>query len=169
MKIKESTVPVKNSHSVIKPYVMSHGTCECRDLKETRDFYENFLGLECVRHARPGMVFRLGVKFHVVCVEVGDKLNPCSLLNHWGLDVGSKEEVDEAHRKAHEYKDKYKIRQILPISSQHGVYSFYMEDLNHVWWEIEYYDGFLHDDFFEFGDRYRDDESDIVGKGSVHP
>ena len=168
MDIGTGVVPVNNSHSVLKPYVLSHGTCECRNLRETRDFYENFLGLECVRHARPGMVFRLGVKFHVVCVEVGEKLKPCTLLNHWGLDMATKEEVDEAHRKAHEYKDRYKIRQILPISTQHGVYSFYMEDLNGVWWEIQHYDGFLHDDFFAFGDRYTADESDIA-EGSPHP
>src|SRR3546814_7387663 len=44
----------------------------------------------------------------------------------------------------------------MPVQMQHGVYSFYFECLNSSWWEIEYYDGFLHDDFFDFGDRYTD-------------
>jgi hypothetical protein len=58
----------------------------------------------------------------------------------------------------------YKIGQILPIAQQHGVYSFYFEDLNQSWWEIEFYDGFLHDDFFEFGDRYAMDDTPLTKK-----
>ena len=63
-----------------------------------------------------------------------------NLLNHWGVDVGSKE-VDAAHANALKHKEKYKIRQVLPVVMQHGVYSFYMEDLDHNWWEIQYYPG----------------------------
>lgn len=150
--------PDANRKSVVKAYALTHGTNDVYNLKETRKFYEEFLGLEVVRHAKPGMLFRCGMKFHVVCLEVGDKVTPKSLLHHWGLDVATKEEVDEAWKRAHELKDKYKIRQILPIEFQHGVYSFYFEDMNHTWWEIEYYDGYLHDDFFDFGDRFTDDE-----------
>ena len=99
--------------SIVKPYVMSHGTMECYSLKESRKFYEEFLGLECVRHAKPAMVVRCGLKFHIVAVEVGDAVHPQNVLNHWGMDVGSKEEVDAAHANALKYKDKYKIRQVL--------------------------------------------------------
>lgn len=152
-----SPVPPKTANSVVKPYALTHGTLEVYNLRETRKFYEEFLGLEVVRHAPPGMVFRCGMKFHVVCLEVGEAVKPLTLCNHWGVDVASKEEVDEAWRAAHELKDKYKIQQIMPINFQHGVYSFYFEDMNHSWWEIQYYDGFLHDDFFDFGDRFTDD------------
>ena len=159
MKLENAAVPPNNTNSIVKPYALTHGTNDVYSLKETRPFYEEFLGLDVVRHAAPGMLFRCGMKFHVVCIEVGDQVQPKSLLHHWGLDVGSREEVDQAWQKAHELKDKYKIKQILPIEFQHGVYSFYFEDLNHTWWEIEYYDGFLHDDFFDFGDRYSMDET----------
>lgn len=150
----DSVAQATERHSIVKPYALTHGTCECYSLKETRKFYEEFLGLECVRHAPTGMVFRLATGFHVVCIEVGDNVRPATLLNHWGLDVASREEVDAAHQKAHELKEKYGIRQILPVEMQHGVYSFYFVDRDHVWWEIEYYDGSLHDDFFDFGDRF---------------
>lgn len=156
MKIEDAAVEVHERNSVVKPYALTHGTMECHNLKETRKFFEEFLGLEVVRHAPPGMVMRLGMKFHVVCIETGDEVRPNTIANHWGLDVATREEVDEAHRKAHELKDMYKIGTILPVQQQHGVYSFYFEDLNGSWWEIEYYDGFLHDDFFDFGDRYHD-------------
>jgi len=158
------SVPPKNTKSVVKPYALTHGTLEVHNLKQTRKFFEEFLGMEVIRHAPPGMMFRCGMKFHVVCLEVGDKVQPLSIANHWGIDVASKEEVDEAWRKAHELKDVYKIGKILPIAQQHGVYSFYFEDLNQSWWEIEFYDGFLHDDFFEFGDRYAMDDTPLTKK-----
>jgi catechol 2,3-dioxygenase-like lactoylglutathione lyase family enzyme len=142
-------------NSILQPYCLSHGTLECFSLTASRKFYEEFLGLECVRHAQPAMALRLGMRFHIVCVEVGDQIHPCSVLNHWGMDMNSKQEVDEAHAKALQYKEKYGIRQVLEVQNMHGVYSFYMEDLDHNWWEIQYYEGgFTHDDFFDFGDRF---------------
>jgi catechol 2,3-dioxygenase-like lactoylglutathione lyase family enzyme len=156
MEVENAAFAPANTNSLIKPYMLTHGTCECYNLKETRRFYEEVLGMECVRHAPPGMVLRCGMKFHIVCIEVGDAVRPCTISNHWGLDVRTREEVDEAHRKLTEMQEHYGIKTIMPINQQHGVYSFYFEDMNHVWWEIEYYDGFLHDDFFDFGDRYTD-------------
>jgi predicted lactoylglutathione lyase len=149
------TATPKARTSVIQPYCISHGTLEVFSLKASRRFYEEFLGLECVRHGKPAMVIRLGMRFHVVCVEVGDQVHPCSVLNHWGVDVSSRAEVDQAHAKALEHQQTYGIRQVLPQQDMHGVYSFYLEDLDHNWWEIQYYEnGFQHDDFFDFGDRF---------------
>jgi len=162
MKIVDAAFEPRNHGSVVKPYVMSHGTMECYSLKASRRFYEEFLGLECVRHAKPAMAVRCGMKFHIVCVEVGDAVRPCSVLNHWGLDVGSREEVDRVHESARKLQNEYGIRQVLDVVDQHGVYSFYMEDLDHNWWEIQCYDGFQHDDMFDFGDRFSmDEDSDI--------
>ena len=86
------------------------------------------------------------------------------MLNHWGVDVGSKEEVDAAHANALKYKDKYKIRQVLPVVMQHGVYSFYLEDLDHNWWEIQHYPGFQNEDLFDFGDRFSMEDGAEVGE-----
>lgn len=155
--------PSPERTSIIKPYVMSHGTLECRSLKESRKFYEEFLGFECARHAIPAMVIRCGLKFHIVCVEVGDNVHPLNVLNHWGVDVESKEKVDEAYESALKYQEKYKIRQVLKPVSQHGVYSFYMEDLDHNWWEVQYIPGFQHEDMFDFGDRFSmEDDANIA-------
>ena len=140
--------------SIIKPYLLSHGTLECFKLSESRKVYEEFLGLECVRHAIPAMLIRLGLKFHVVCVEVGDQVHPQNVLNHWGVDVPSDEEVDEAYQNALKYKDKYKTRTVMEPTRQHGVYSFYLEDLDHNWWEVVSSGHFMHDDIYDFGDRF---------------
>jgi hypothetical protein len=68
------------------------------------------------------------------------------------------------HKEANKQKDKYKIRQVLPVVDQHGVYSFYMEDLDHNWWEIQYYPGFQNEDLFDFGDRFSMDDGAEVGE-----
>jgi hypothetical protein len=95
---------------------------------------------------------------------VGAAVHPQNVLNHWGLDVGSKEEVDRVHKEAIKNKDKYKIRQVLPVVDQHGVYSFYLEDLDHNWWEVQYYPGFQNEDLFDFGDRFSMDDGAEVGE-----
>lgn len=151
-------VPVKTERSIVKPFCLSHGTLECYDLNASRRFYEEFLGLEGVRHGKTSMVIRLGMRFHIVCVEVGASLKPVNMLNHWGVDVASAAEVDEAYQNALKYQDQYGIRQVQKPRNMHGVYSFYMVDLDHNWWEIQYYEnGFVHDDYFDFGDRFAAD------------
>ena len=54
--LQDGIADANNENSIIKPYMMSHGTMECFSLKESRRFYEEFLGLECVKHAQPAMV-----------------------------------------------------------------------------------------------------------------
>src|SRR5882762_1591400 len=99
MKITDAAFEPNNKNSVVKPYLLTHGTLECYNLRESRRFYEEFLGLECVRHAKPAMAVRCGMKFHIVCIEAGHALKPCGVFNHWGIDVASREEVDQAYRK----------------------------------------------------------------------
>jgi catechol 2,3-dioxygenase-like lactoylglutathione lyase family enzyme len=168
MDIPNPVFDAPNANSVVKPYLLSHGTMQCYNLRESRRFYEEFLGLECVRQGKPAIFVRCGMKWHIVCVQAGNHVKPAHLHQHWGLEVASREAVDEAHRKANELKDRYKIGKIYPPSLQHGVYSFYFEDLDHNWWEILHYDGFQHDDAFDFGDRFpMDDEVQTVAPETV--
>ena len=141
-----------NEGSVVRGAIMSHGTMECYNLTESRKFYEEFLGLECVRQGLPAMFVRCGLKFHIVALQAGDDLKPARIQQHWGIEVGSREEVERIHKAAIELKDKYKIGVIHEPTLMHGTYSFYFEDLDHNWWEVAFYDGFQHDDAFEFGD-----------------
>lgn len=158
LEIEDPIFKPDNDHAVVKPLMMSHGTMECRNLKETRDFLENFLGMECVRHNPDGMHVRCGMKFSIVCLRTEKPGNTLTILNHWGLDVESNEAVDDAYKAAIEMKDKYKIKTVTEPIVRHGIYSFYLEDLDGNFWEIEHYDGgSVHEDAFDFGDRYEDE------------
>lgn len=132
-----SVCPKKDS--VVKPYKLSHGTLMCGDMKKSRKFYEEFLGLEVVRHAPPAMMFRLATGMHVVCVECNpEKLANMHVLHHWGIDVATKEEVDDGYMKAVETKDMYGMKKVMKPVMQHGVYSFYLQDLDNNWWEVQH-------------------------------
>ncbi len=76
------------------------------------------------------------------------------LLNHWGVDVQTREEVDAAYQAALRLKDEYKIREIREPVDQHGLYSFYLVDLDQNWWEVQTAKRFRHDEIFEAGDQF---------------
>ena len=168
MRIKDALAPWSNEQSIAKPEYLSHGTLECYSLKASRRFYEEFLGFECVRHAKPSMAIRCGMRFHVVCLEVGALLHPATVDNHWGIDVSSAAEVERIWQAAQDLREKYGIREVRDLVKQHGVYSFYLEDLDHNWWEFQYYDGIQNDDMFDFGDRYEDSEMAVPASAATH-
>ncbi len=139
--------------SIVEPIAFSHGTLECVDIAKSRRFYEEFLGLECVRHVKPPvMMIRLKGGVHVVCVQAGDKVHEQHVFNHWGLDVSTREMVDEAHAKAVKYKEAYGIRKVMDPRELHGDYSFYMQDQDGNWWEIQCIEDTSYEDNFARGD-----------------
>jgi predicted lactoylglutathione lyase len=144
--------PRVHKDSVVPSYFLSHGTLCVRDLEKTRKFYEEFLGLEVVRHCKPAMCFRLNTLMRIVCVEVKTP-PPMDVMTHWGLDVPTREDVDRAHEKALELKDHYGIQKVMKPHLQHGVYAFYMQDCDNNWWEIQHTAEEQTDAFFARGDR----------------
>src|SRR3546814_21105656 len=87
MLIENAAFEPNNQKSIVKPYMLTHGTMECHNLKETRKFLEECLGMKVVRHAPPGMVMRCGLTVHIVCLETGNEVRPNTIANPWGLDV----------------------------------------------------------------------------------
>ena len=162
--IQDGIADAKTEKSIVKPYVMSHGTMEVLQPEGVAPVLRGVPRprVRAPRQARDGGALRAQVPHH----RGGSRRRgaPGNLLNHWGIDVGSKEEVDAAHANALKYKDKYRIRQVLPVVMQHGVYSFYLEDLDHNWWEIQYYPGLQNEDLFDFGDRFSMDDGAEVGE-----
>jgi catechol 2,3-dioxygenase-like lactoylglutathione lyase family enzyme len=142
---------VSETRSVVRPLRLSHGTLMSRNLARTRRFYEEFLGLEVVRHARPAMMLRLKSGVYVVCVCIGEKVPNQHVLTHWGLNVASREEVDHAYAEAQRLKETYGIQKIQTVRERHGAYGFYLQDLDNNWWEIQHEPRTI-DAFFDKGD-----------------
>lgn len=124
------------------------GMIVATDLDRTRQFYERFLGLECVRAAPDRLLAQdRGSKaameagqadFFVLDVRQVDRIgNPQRQLNHWGLTVRNAAEVDRIHAAAKAMKDDLGIAKLSPVADLHGAHSFYMADHDTNWWEIE--------------------------------
>jgi len=106
-----------------------------------------------VRHGKPpAILVRKGGSWALVAVQVGDRVRLQHVLNHWGVDVPSKEEVDRAYQLALQYQDTYGLKKIMPPKTQHGAYSFYLEDCDSNWWEFQYVEEDSHDKMYERGE-----------------
>jgi catechol 2,3-dioxygenase-like lactoylglutathione lyase family enzyme len=114
---------------------LGHGTLESADLKRSRRFYEEVLGLECIQPSARSMMIRLDTEHCYAVVETG-KESSMSMLAHNGLEVLGKEEVQAAYDKLVAVKDKYGMKQITEPRQMHGDFSFYFTDPDGNWWEI---------------------------------
>jgi catechol 2,3-dioxygenase-like lactoylglutathione lyase family enzyme len=121
---------------VLKLQFLSHGTLEAYDLEKTRQFYTEFPGLEVVRTSPISLIIRLGGTNTIAVVQNPKRGGEMPLLNHNGLDVATREEVDNAHRLCVEQQQKWGLKKVTKPVDQHGTYSFYFLDLDNNWWEI---------------------------------
>ena len=119
----------------LKLNFLSHGTLECREIEWSRKFYEEFLGLEVVQTSAISLLIRLGGD-HVVAVVKSKKMREMNLLNHNGLDVRTKEEVDAAHCTVCADAEAWHLKKISKPHLQHGTYSFFFWDGDGNCWEI---------------------------------
>jgi len=120
---------------VLKLKFLSHGTLEAIDLDKSRKFYEEFLGLDVVRTSQVSLMIRLG-NTNTIAVVRNERKQPMPLLNHNGLDVSTREEVDKCHEIVTAEKGKWGIKKVTRPADQHGTRSFYLLDLDDNWWEI---------------------------------
>ena len=122
---------------VLKTRFYSHATLECRDIKRTRQFFNDFLGFETVQMANVSFWARLGGDQIIVIVQSPAKnKESMPFLNHNGLDVGSDAEVDAAYELVKRDAEKWGLHKISKPVVQHGTYCFYFWDLDDNAWEI---------------------------------
>jgi catechol 2,3-dioxygenase-like lactoylglutathione lyase family enzyme len=119
----------------LKLNFLSHGTLESRDLAFSRRFYEGFLGLEVVQTSPVSLLIRLGGR-NTIAVVYSKNVGGMNLLNHNGLDVRTREEVDEAHRVVCAQAGQWHLKNITKPHLQHGTYSFFFWDGDDNCWEI---------------------------------
>lgn len=144
------------------------GTMVSTDLASARRFYENFLGLDCVapdadrlllrdQHSKAAMEAG-DDDFFVIEVSRVDRItHPQNVLNHWGIDVSSTDEVDRIHADAVRLQDQFALQRVKKPTHIHGSYGFYLADRDSNWWEIERrIHGLDNRKFFAAGDQVED-------------
>jgi catechol 2,3-dioxygenase-like lactoylglutathione lyase family enzyme len=119
----------------LKTNFISHGTLGSKDLEKTRQFYEEFLGLEVVRTSPVSLMIRLGGT-HVYAVVQTKNKEKMPRIYHNGLDVNCDADVDEANRLCKENAEKWGLYDIDRPTARHGTYSFLFWDLDDNAWEI---------------------------------
>jgi catechol 2,3-dioxygenase-like lactoylglutathione lyase family enzyme len=136
---------------------MSHGTLTSLDLQKSRRFYEEVLGLEVIQVSPVSMVTRMGTDHTYVIVETGQP-STMGMFDHNGLDVPSREAVDEAYAALDKIKAEYGLGRITKPLDQHGAYSFYFADCDGNWWEV------MHGRPRGYSSLFEDPARDLTGR-----
>jgi catechol 2,3-dioxygenase-like lactoylglutathione lyase family enzyme len=130
--------------SIVPAGPVSYVTLECRDLARTMRFFRDFLGVDAEQAGPTWFHSRGNGGVKVLGVQVGDRLMEQSLMNHHGITLQTKpEQIDALNARAKETAPEFGIRKVMGATSQHGSYSFYLQDEDTNWWEIEILEGGL--------------------------
>ena len=127
--------PKARVEPLLKLNFLSHGTIECKDLERARRFYQELLGLEVVQTSAVSLQLRLNSATTITCVKAAGE-NKGSVLNHFGFDVATRDEVNDAYEIVVAHKHDYGILKLTKPAEQHGGYSFYIQDADGNFWEI---------------------------------
>jgi catechol 2,3-dioxygenase-like lactoylglutathione lyase family enzyme len=136
-----------NENALVKPALLVGGTMVARDLARSRRFYEEFCGLEVVRHKPNALLLRDSTHrrtqlYWYIEIYQRDAIDrPQHVLNHWGIDLPDAAAVDRCHALTLEHQETFRIKKVQRVQVQHGAYAFYICDLDDNWWEFEAYRG----------------------------
>lgn len=120
---------------ILKTGILNHGTLHSRDIKRTRQFYEEVLGLDVIQTSPISLMVRKGTDHVYAVVETPTDDKAMSMLNHNGFEVQSAEEVQESYEALLKVKDEWGLK-IMPPRTMHGDHCFYFTDMDGNWWEI---------------------------------
>lgn len=125
-----------------RPRALAYGTLVTSDLARTRHIAEAFLGLECAESKPDVLMARDRTaapnSWAIEITEVDEIRHPQHVLNHWGIDVSSAEEVDEAYETACAQQDAFGFSKVNAPRQIHGVYQIYFRDFDQNWWEVQH-------------------------------
>ena len=125
--------------SIVPAGPISYVLLESRLLAVSARFYRDFLGL-CVEQSAPHYC-RLTAPdgwVRMIVVEVGDRLVPQKVSNHHGITLaGEPARIDALNEQAKACATEFGILKVFSARHQHGSYSFYLQDPDTNWWELE--------------------------------
>jgi len=125
---------------MLNPVSLKYGHYECCSLNDTLPVLSDLLALEAVeKGARQVIVKHPNTGWRLVVHEAGPQASDKPVMNHYGVRVESREEVDAAWRYVSEHKEKYRLGKITKPRETHLAYSFYFKEPGGNFWEIECY------------------------------
>jgi catechol-2,3-dioxygenase len=118
------------------PQAFTHGTLAVGDLKTSWNFYASVLGLD-VHQANDHVVYVkiAASKPYIVCAVRKD-WKACSANFRFGLMLGSKDEVVEAHSWLADSGKNSGVAELGALRQSDGSLSFLVQDPDRNWWEI---------------------------------
>jgi catechol 2,3-dioxygenase-like lactoylglutathione lyase family enzyme len=126
---------------MLKPLGLIHGHYECRSLAQTLPIFTDLLALEVVAETDGRSVVKHpNTDWLLVVHEGGPPAPDKPLMNHYGVRVTERQEVDAAWEYASAHREKYGIQRITRPGELHFAYSFYFKEPGGNHWEIEFYD-----------------------------
>ena len=129
---------------MLKPVALGETHMECRYLKETLPVLTDLLAFEVVGEFDGAVTVKHPNSDWLLTVhEAGKDAPDKEMLNHYGVRVMKREEVDAAHDYLRAHKAEYGLRQIGEPSFAHGSYSLYFLEPGTNGWEIECYEDAL--------------------------
>ena len=117
---------------------------ECRALRESVPALGDLLAFETVAEGDGRVTLKHPNSDWLLVVHEGGPDAPeKQMLNHWGVRVATRTEVDAAADYLRAHKDRYGLRQIGQPRFAHGSYSLYFLEPGTNGWEIECYEDAL--------------------------
>ncbi len=125
--------------ALLNTRLLSHCTCEVRDIEKARRLYEEVLGLEVVMTGPKSLMARKNSVTVIDAIETDTKNRQNKGHSHMGFDLPGKADVDAVHVLMEEIKDDYEIQHIRPINKSmkpHNNYAFSITDRDGNTWEF---------------------------------
>jgi len=120
------------------PQALTHGTIECGSLVNSRQFYQDVLGLEIVQLLPISIYLKhASTPWYIVCVQVTEKSRHyLSPRQRFTLAVESVGSVKGAHQRFKENSEELRITELREVKENSDGASFLLSDLDRNWWEI---------------------------------
>lgn len=126
---------------MLKPVALSHGHYECRSLAETLPVLTDLLALAVVERRDAEAVLKHPNTDWLLAVHEGGQGAPDKPhMNHYGVRVANRHEVDAAWDYLRRHRERYGLEKITRPGETHFAYSFYFKEPGGNYWEIEFYD-----------------------------
>jgi catechol 2,3-dioxygenase-like lactoylglutathione lyase family enzyme len=129
---------------MLRPLGLIATHMECRDLRQTLPVLTDLLAFETVAEEAGQVTLKHpNSDWRLVVHEGGPSVPEKEMLNHWGVRVTTRAEVDTAAEYLGARQERYGIRLVRPPAFAHGSYSLYFLEPGTNGWEIECYEDAL--------------------------